>query len=265
MMELIATLSGALIFYFTLPVILLIEEMASQRRVWRVLQAYRRGELNSFQGFRLTTPEDGYVWLQNKGDSIKVSTEDLRIYQLSRNREGNFRGSIRRVQKRDFVSQTDGRRLVLMGKSSLLGGVNIYRGSARNPVIVLILTERDMKWDELLYQGLESTQFIQSPWLNRSILIGAAYSILVFSFSLQQAWPSGFKIIALICALVPLFPFIPPGILFYFFSIYSWKNWIGWKRRIFTVGNLILMLGSNAWLLFILLVRFLPILEGVLA
>lgn len=266
MMEILFTLGGVVLFYFTLPVILLVEEIYSQRRVWRVLQGFRKGQRESFQGYRLTTPEDGAVWLQNQGESVRISLNNLRIYLLSRNREGNFQGAIRRVHRRDFVSQTDGRNLVVLGEVEKQGGgVKLLKGNPRTPLVILILTERDMEWEELLFQGLESTQIIQSRWLNRSILIGAAYSILTFTFSLQQGWPPGYIIISLICALVPLFPFMPPGLLFYFLSIYCWKNWKGWIRRISTVLNLILMLASNAWLLFVLLLRFLPMIEEVLA
>lgn len=246
------SLGGAFLFYLCIPLFFLLQEAWRQFQMRELLSLGDSGESIHFKGYRYSDPEDHKLWIQNEGQSALLQLKGAEFYRISEQGSLEER-DFRHIYLTEFLDISEGTAIDIIGNSHNREGVLYFSAEKKSPVFVLLGNDPKKSWSESLKSCLDERHYFHLPRMNRSYFLGAILSILFMSLSIIRGIPTGFIMVHIIMALIPLFPLIPPGLLFYLLSLSFWRQ----KKAILGILSFAAMVGANAVTMFYFLWKLL--------
>lgn len=187
------------------------------------------GNLEAIQG-------NDTIWIRNGNISLSAELEKVYVYLLpsmssaeiesavERNEEALPDEMPSRVSWSKILSLPESTRIFLSGPLYSERGQGVFRSNSRHPLTVVI------------YDGDQETILRRSIWGGRqrneywnqvtpASLIAGSASLLILSYNLLRTAAMRLSALtALSLSLTPFIPFLPPGILLYFFYRYLWRK-----------------------------------------
>jgi hypothetical protein len=184
---------------------------------------------------------DGHtLWLRNEELTIPVSLKNAKTYLLPMQDrdEGNDDGSSRNMPRPgeadmetvrwDKVSSlTEGTKVFVGGGLVFLDGRWIFASTKENPLMVILYDGADSSFAaRVINAGGSRSEYWNNVTLY-SLIIGA---LCLISMAASFLYRPAFRltvIVSLLALCVPLYPILPPGLLFTIAH-----RWLSWKARI---------------------------------
>lgn len=174
------------------------------------------GEIEAIQS-------EGFIWVRSREITISVKMNHCHVYMIPSEKKMNDQMPVRLPWNRVF-SIAEGTALYISGEVKVENGRAAFSGNRQNPLIVIIydgesrtLLERSISCGR---QKNEYWNFL-TPW---SIAAGGIVSLLLLDMMIKASVSSTVLIIGLIVSLIPVIPFIPPGLLFFLLYLSCWKK-----------------------------------------
>ena len=182
------------------------------------------GQLQAMQG-------DNTVWISDGKVSVSADLEHVPVYVLSSQTssfESGFREyplqPPRRVLWEKISSLPEYTNIFLSGRLQWDEYRGVFRSSSAQPLLVII------------YEGDAHDMLIRAAWSGRqkneywnpftpgSLVLGS-FSLFIY-FYILQSYPQQLlpALIAISLTVVPLVPFLPPAVLFYYYYRSLWKR-----------------------------------------
>ncbi|MBN1646502.1 MAG: hypothetical protein JW874_00595 [Spirochaetales bacterium] len=245
MMYVMFTLAATVLFFLFIPAL----GAFRVRKMWRqfrsrIIQAsyfpqaayndIRRQESGILGNYRMfgtiqAIQDDHILWVSNKGLSITVNLDNVTIYQLPAAVYSEDSGilpdePVRVMQSRQIGTVPQGTRALICGPLFIENGLGVFRSDGSTPVTLLIY-EGDEKsiLRRTIWSGRQRNEY-WNPLTPGSLVIGVI-SLLALGY-LQVRAPSLYlqAVFTFALALLPVIPFFPPGILFFFLYSVFWKR-----------------------------------------
>lgn len=246
------SLGGAFLFYLLIPMVFLLQEAWRQYQLRELLPLVENDESYHFKGYRYSDPEDNNLWIQNEGQSALLKLKGAEFYRIT-GEETTEERDFRHIHLSEFLDISEGTAIDILGKSQNKEGVPFFSAEKKSPLFVLLSNDPKISWKDSLKSCLDERHYFHLPRMNRSFFLGAILNILFMSFSIIRGIPTGFIMVHIILALIPLFPLIPPGLLFYLLALSLWRQ----KKALWGIISFSAMVGANAFTLFYFLLKLL--------
>jgi len=189
-------------------------------------QRYRFfGSLQAMQG-------DREVWLSGNGISISIDLSDIPIYilpsaahlSLPIGYAGYPDETPRKIKWNQIFSLSEGTRIFVSGCLEIRGGKVVFSDKPDNRLFVVIYDCSDKAFlSQAIWTGRQRNEY-WNPATPGALTVGSFTLFILFYLLLQKPYmqfPAG---IALFFSLVPVIPFFPPGLIFYYGYRYLWKK-----------------------------------------
>lgn len=187
------------------------------------------GNLEAIQG-------DDTIWIRNGNISLSAELEKVYVYLLPSMSSTELEGAIeqndealpdempRRVSWSKIFSLPESTRIFLSGALYSERGQGVFRSNNRHPLTVVIYDgDQETILRRSIWGGRQRNEY-WNPVTPASLITGSA-SLLLLSYNLFQTATMRFAALtSLTLSLTPLIPFLPPGLLFFFFYRYFWKK-----------------------------------------
>lgn len=252
MNELLSALTVAVVFYVILP----LSGAFLVRRRWRVFRKQvvdastytevtyadplRRQDgdsgFYSFCGELQAIQDDSCIWLKNDKVSVRAEMKNLRLFLLPSSRsieaetvmEQNKsllpKDMPKRIKWERVYSLPQGTGIQLAGRVFIENGVPVFRNTEDSPLLAII------------YDGRKETILRRSIWSGRQLneywntftplsLISGSFFLFVLSYIFYRRMDSSVLTLqTILLTFMPLIPFFPPGIIFYFLFRRLWRS-----------------------------------------
>ncbi|MDC7226313.1 MAG: hypothetical protein PQJ61_06080 [Spirochaetales bacterium] len=242
----------AFVFYAFLPLV----GAFSVRQKWRVFRSrvaeaglskevsYSDPPRNSsgqagmycFTGELQAIQDDSSIWLNNGRVSVRAEMKGLKLYLLPSNRSIDNEGRNeqnkallpqdmpKRLSWERVYSLTQGTGVLLSGEVFIENGTPVFRNTEDSPLLVIIY---DGKKETILRRSIWSGRQLNEYWNNftpLSLIAGSFFLFVITFFLLRGSVPDNVSILSGLMIFLPLMPFLPPGIFFYFFFRRLWRS-----------------------------------------
>lgn len=246
------SLAGAFLFYAFIPLFFLLQEARRQHQLSALLSSAVSNPSIHFKGFRYSDPEEGKLWIQNEGQSALLVLKGAEFYRISEENPQEER-DFKHISPSEFLNLSEGTAIDILGKGCNVDGVGLYAAKKNSPLFVILSNDPKSSWNEGVRTCLDERHYFHLPRMNRSYFLGAIFSILLLSLSILKGIPTGFIMVHIILALIPLFPLIPPGLLFYLLALSLWRQ----KKALLGIMSFAAMAAANGFSLFYFLLKLL--------
>ncbi|MDC7127056.1 MAG: hypothetical protein PQJ46_15930 [Spirochaetales bacterium] len=187
------------------------------------------GELQAIQG-------DNVIWLNNGKVSVKAEMDYTTLYllpssdsienenQIEENKNMLPKDMPKKISWKRVYSLEQGTGILLYGNVDIENGTPVFRNTEQNPLFVIIF---DGEKETVLRRSIWSGRQLNEYWHTLTPISLIAGSFLLFVMSYVQFRNIGSNLnaeILLILSMIPIFPFCPPGLFFYFAFRYFWKT-----------------------------------------
>jgi len=239
------SLIGAFLFYGIIPLCILLQEARRQHLLRSLLRSAADNPSLHFKGFRYSDPDDYKLWIQNEGQSALLKLKGAEFYRISEENPQEER-DFKHISLSEFLNLSEGTAIDILGKAHRAEGIEVFAAQKNSPLFVILSNDPHNPWEEGLVKCLDERHYFHLPRMNRSFFLGAILSILFLSLSIIRGIPIGFIMVHIILALIPLFPLIPPGLLFYLLSLSLWRQ----KKALMGILSFAAMVAVNGFSLF---------------
>jgi|GEM_PF-1057094 len=166
---------------------------------------------------------DGYIWVKNSSITMSVKMKHCHIYMIPSEKKRNSQMPIKLPWNRVF-SIAEGTAIYISGEVIVENGRVAFSGTRKDPLTVILydgeiktLLERSISCGR---QKNEYWNFL-TPW---SIASGGIISLLLLDMMIKASVSSSILIFGIIVSSLPIIPFIPPGLLFFYLYSNMWKK-----------------------------------------
>ncbi len=186
------------------------------------------GELQAIQ-------EDSTIWLNNGKVTVRAEMNGIDLYllpaspavgnedQTDENKPGLALEMPSFIRWESVYSLAQGTGFFISGEIHVENGTPVFRHSEENPLLVIIY---DGSRDSILQRSIWNGRQINEYWnhLTPFALMAGSFFLFVIAFIAYNRPDLGdFSIKTGILSLLPVIPFFPPGIVFYFLYRKFWK------------------------------------------
>jgi len=204
--------------------------------------------LYRFFGSLQAIQDDNILWIANSDVSVSLDLEGLPIYILpSVNKEdSSLKTNIypdespKRTYWNSLFSLPEKTSIFVTGELISEGGRSKFRNSKKNPLLIIIYDcEKSDFYSHAILSGRQRNEY----WnvLTPGTLTAGSFSLFIYFYLLiQMPYMNFVAVAALSFSLVPVMPFIPPGLLFYYIYRHLWT-----KARILRAERDLLKLPLN--------------------
>ncbi|MDR2194076.1 MAG: hypothetical protein LBP19_06370 [Treponema sp.] len=175
---------------------------------WRLLE---RGHVNDtmfrFLG-KFESVSETILWIKNESLLIPLGLRDTQIFFVND-------AGLRRIVNRRLLDISEETKIFVAGEIVWQDGRQMFASTKKNPLITILYDKEDN--EDLVVRIISASRNKNDYWnlvTPYSIIMGIFSLILMAIFYLQRPAFRIMAIIALIAVFIPLFPFLPPGILF---------------------------------------------------
>ena len=192
--------------------------------------------------------DDNVLWIANDDVSVSLRLEGLPLYILPSAAKGNLQlnsnmypdESPKRTYWSSIFALPEKTSFFVSGELVHEGGRSKFKNSKKNPLLVIIYDNEDTDfYSHAILSGRQRNEY----WnlLTPGTLTAGSFSLFIYFYLLIQIPYMHFvAVTALSFSLVPVLPFLPPGLLFYYIYRHFWK-----KARILRAERDLLKLPLN--------------------
>lgn len=186
--------------------------------IFRKSEGYFRffGEIEAIQS-------EGLLWVRNSEMSMTVRMRYCNVYMIPPEAKMNTQIPAR-LHWNSVMSLPEGTDVYICGDVKEEEGRAVFSGSRKEPLTVIFydgekgsLLERSISWGR---QKNEYWNFM-TPW---SIAIGGILSLVLLNMMIRARVSTDVLMGGIIVASLPVIPFIPPGLIFFYFYNSFWKK-----------------------------------------
>ncbi|MEA1911560.1 MAG: hypothetical protein U9N32_07795, partial [Spirochaetota bacterium] len=176
--------------------------------------------------------DDNILWIANENVSVSLDMQDLPIFILpSVIRDNNhlktnmyLEESPKRTNWSSIFSLPEKTSIFVSGELVHKDGRSKFKNTKKNPLIVIIYDCEDSDfYSHAILSGRQRNEY----WniLTPGTLTAGSFSLFIYFYLLiQMPYMHFIAVTALGFSLVPVFPFLPPGLLFYYIYRSLWKK-----------------------------------------
>ncbi|MBB6479483.1 hypothetical protein [Spirochaeta isovalerica] len=174
------------------------------------------GEIESIQSRKL-------LWVKNKNMTMTVKMEHCFVYLIPSEKKMNSQMPTKLSWNRVF-SIAEGTAVYISGEVREEDGRLLFAGDRKNPLTVIIYDgEESSLLERSISCGRQKNEYwnFLTPW---SIAIGGILSLVLLNMMIQANVPAEFLIGGILVAALPILPFLPPGLFFFFLYTAFWRR-----------------------------------------
>lgn len=192
--------------------------------------------------------DDNILWIANDNVSVSLNLEGLSLYILPSVTKDDFQlktnmypdESPKRTYWSSIFSLPEKTSFFISGEIVHEDGRSKFKNSKKNPLLVIIYDSEDTDfYSHAILSGRQRNEY----WnvLTPGTLTAGSFSLFIYFYILIQIPYMHFvAVTALSFSLVPVLPFLPPGLFFYYIYRHFWK-----KARILRAERDLLKLPLN--------------------
>ncbi len=174
------------------------------------------GEIEALQS-------EGNLWVRNNDITISVKMRYCNIYMIPSEKKMNAHVPIKLPWERIF-SIAEGTALYISGIIRVENDRAIFSGNKKEPLIIIIYDgESKTLLERSISCGRQKNEYwnFLTPW---SIATGGIVSLLLLNMMIKASVSSSILVIGIVVSLIPIIPFIPPGLFFFLLYLNFWKK-----------------------------------------
>ena len=180
--------------------------------------------------------DNSSIWLNNGSISVRAELEGVRIFLLPASESMEAEGRIeknedvlpqempKRLNWERVYSLAQGTGFLLSGSVCIENGIPVFRHSAENPLLVIIY---DGKKESILRRSIWCGRQKNEYWnqITPAALLAGSFILFVLAYVLfRQPGGGVFPIAVTVMSIIPVLPFLPPGVFFYYMFRRLWKK-----------------------------------------
>lgn len=176
--------------------------------------------------------DENILWLADSTVSVSIDLTDVPLYILPSVPKGEYmiktgkypdESPVRTYWNRIF-SLPEGTSIFVSGELVYEDGRSRFINSRDNPLTVIIYDCDDSYfYSHAILSGRQRNEY-WNTLTSGSLTIGSFSLFIYFYLLIQMPYMRFPAVTALTFSLVPVMPFLPPGLLFYYIYRYLWKN-----------------------------------------
>ena len=187
-----------------------------------IISSRREGYYRFFGEIEAIQSED-LLWVKNDDITMSAQMQHCHVYMIPTEKKKNDQMPIKLVWSRVF-SLAEGTAIYISGDVRVINGRAVFSGTRREPLIVIIYDgECDTLLERSISCGRQKNEYwnFLTPW---SIAMGGIISLLLLDMMIKASVGANILIIGVIVSSLPIIPFIPPGLFFFYFYTVLWKK-----------------------------------------
>ncbi|MDR2807528.1 MAG: hypothetical protein LBB43_00800 [Spirochaetaceae bacterium] len=230
--DLIIVAALALLWYCVIPLLGIFFDRNNWHKFRRCFDDLRQAPLLNYTSLhRSTEPayrftgsfesisDKNILWIRGENITVPVNLIEAQIYLFSLS---GIQAEVKRIHWNKITTLIEGGRVYVGGSLRMHNDRLVFSGTKKEPIIIIFYGDNDRSLNErVLWAGRNNNQYFNS--ITPYSLAAGTFSFLCIAFSFLNR--PAFRLTVLIATLaifIPLFPVLPPGILFT--SLYS-KLW----------------------------------------
>lgn len=174
------------------------------------------GEIEAIQ-------QNGLLWVKNDEMTMTVKMQHCHVYMIPSEKKMNSQMPTKLPWSRVF-SIAEGTAVFISGEVKVDEGRAQFSGMKKDPLTVIIYDgENKTLLERCISCGRQKNEYwnFLTPW---SIAIGGILSLALLSMMIQANVSAEILTAGIIVSALPVIPFLPPGILFFFIYTGLWRR-----------------------------------------